>query len=165
MMGLEWGELWLFVADEIVSDGSSVGTSGSEKDKSPLNEKYVIEDASFGNLDFKQMVNLLNEDSVSKKLENLCHESQEKKRFDICHISISKAVKLKPPTTVINREKQNQLNRSKQGENIIMLRSAMVLMKGYISFNDQVSIVKRCRELGPKSVLKIKVKDHEEGKK
>nr|GEU32040.1 hypothetical protein [Tanacetum cinerariifolium] len=29
-----------------------------------------------------------------------------------------------------------------------MLRSGMVLMKGYISFNDQVSIVKKCRELG-----------------
>ncbi|GJU25683.1 alkylated DNA repair protein AlkB [Tanacetum coccineum] len=133
---------------KITSDGSTVGASGSEKDKSPLNEKSAVEDVSFGNLEFKQTLNLLDEDSVSKKPEIISHESQEKKRFDICHKSISKAVKLKPPTAVINREKRNQLNRSKQGQNIIMLRSGMVLMKGYISFNDQVSIVKKCRELG-----------------
>nr|GEZ11811.1 alkylated DNA repair protein AlkB [Tanacetum cinerariifolium] len=120
----------------ITSDGSSVGASSSENDKSPLNEKSVVEDVSFGNLDIKQTLNVLHEDSVSKKPENISHESQENKRYDICHISISKAVKLKPPTAVINREKRNQLNCLNQRQNIIMLRSGMV------------SIVKKCRELG-----------------
>ena len=93
---------------------------------------------SSGHLDFKEKLNLLDEDSTSKKLKNISQESQENKRYDICHKSVSKAVKLKPPMAVINREKRNQLNRSKQGQNIIMLRPGMVLMKGYIPFNDQV---------------------------
>ncbi|PWA41644.1 alkylated DNA repair protein AlkB [Artemisia annua] len=103
---------------------------------------------SSGNLDFKETPNLLDDDSISEKLKNISHEPQENKRYDICYKSASKAVKLKPSLAVINREKRNQLNRSKQGQNIIMLRPGMVLMKGYISLNDQVSIVKKCRELG-----------------
>ncbi|KAI3696677.1 hypothetical protein L6452_29142 [Arctium lappa] len=67
-------------------------------------------------------------------------------RFDIC--PKSSVGKLKTPLHVINREKRNQLKRSEEGQNIKVLRPGMVLMKGYISCDEQISIVKTCRELG-----------------
>ncbi|XP_076956463.1 DNA N(6)-methyladenine demethylase ALKBH1C-like [Bidens hawaiensis] len=45
----------------------------------------------------------------------------------------------------MKRERRKQ---SMKGQNITVLRPGMVLMKGYISSADQISIVKTCRELG-----------------
>ncbi|XP_076943857.1 DNA N(6)-methyladenine demethylase ALKBH1C-like isoform X3 [Bidens hawaiensis] len=64
--------------------------------------------------------------------------------FDICQKD-SPPFKLKPPLHVTNRERRKQ---SMKGQSITVLRPGMVLMKGYISSADQVSIVKTCRELG-----------------
>ncbi|KVH99880.1 Oxoglutarate/iron-dependent dioxygenase [Cynara cardunculus var. scolymus] len=67
-------------------------------------------------------------------------------RFDIC--PRSSVIKIKPPLHVINKEKRNQLKRSVEGQNFKILRPGMVLMKGYISCDEQIGIVKTCRELG-----------------
>ncbi|KAI3512223.1 hypothetical protein L1887_19516 [Cichorium endivia] len=57
-------------------------------------------------------------------------------------------IKLKTSLLVNNREKRNQIKRIVQGPNIYILRPGMVLLKGYMSLDDQVKIVKTCRELG-----------------
>ncbi|PWA74671.1 F-box domain, cyclin-like protein [Artemisia annua] len=88
-------------------------------DKSPLNEKSDVEDMSSGNLDFKETPKLLDEDSISKKLKNISDEPQENKRYDICCKSASKAVKLKPSLTVINREKRNNLIAQSKGKTLL----------------------------------------------
>ncbi|KAM0053585.1 putative DNA oxidative demethylase [Helianthus debilis subsp. tardiflorus] len=68
--------------------------------------------------------------------------------FDICPKKSSSGVKLKPPLHVTNREKRNQIKQSTKGQNIEILGPGIVLLKGYISFDDQISIVKTCRDLG-----------------
>ncbi|XP_075663714.1 DNA N(6)-methyladenine demethylase ALKBH1C-like [Castanea sativa] len=59
-----------------------------------------------------------------------------------------KTVTLKPPLLVQNRERRNEIKSSLEGQNGIVLRAGMVLLKSYISFSDQVKIVKKCRDLG-----------------
>ncbi|KAK9058860.1 hypothetical protein SSX86_023704 [Deinandra increscens subsp. villosa] len=68
--------------------------------------------------------------------------------FDICPKKVCSAIKLKTPLHVKNKERRNQMKQATSGDNMKILRSGMVLMKGYISSNDQISIVKTCRELG-----------------
>ncbi|XP_023741528.1 uncharacterized protein LOC111889615 [Lactuca sativa] len=70
-------------------------------------------------------------------------------RFDICPKKVKTgAVKLKPSLHSTNKEKRNQSKREAEGPKINILRSGMVLLKGYISSDDQVNIVKTCRDLG-----------------
>ncbi|KAI3738085.1 hypothetical protein L2E82_28103 [Cichorium intybus] len=70
-------------------------------------------------------------------------------RFDICPKKVNTGgIKLKTSLLVTNREKRNQMKRAAEGPNIDILGPGMVLMKGYISLDDQVKIVKTCRELG-----------------
>ncbi|KAL8204994.1 hypothetical protein R6Q57_010617 [Mikania cordata] len=68
--------------------------------------------------------------------------------FDICPKRVSSVPKLNPPLHLLNKEKRNQKKQSLKGPNIINLRPGMILLKGYISSDDQISIVKTCRELG-----------------
>ncbi|EOY27333.1 2-oxoglutarate-dependent dioxygenase family protein, putative isoform 1 [Theobroma cacao] len=68
--------------------------------------------------------------------------------FDICLSKAGTPVMLKPSLLVKNREKRNEIKRSMEGQNGIVLRSGMVLLKKYLSLSDQVKIVKACRELG-----------------
>ncbi|CAH2053747.1 unnamed protein product, partial [Thlaspi arvense] len=51
---------------------------------------------------------------------------------------------LKPTLFALNRDKR----KSNKGYNGIVIRPGMVLLKNYLSINDQVMIVKKCRQLG-----------------
>ncbi|XVF27111.1 hypothetical protein REPUB_Repub14bG0078500 [Reevesia pubescens] len=68
--------------------------------------------------------------------------------FDICLKKTGTAVTLKPSLLAKNREKRNEIKRSMEGQNGIVLRSGMVLLKKYLSLSDQVKIVKACQKLG-----------------
>lgn len=68
--------------------------------------------------------------------------------FDLCPTKSEKMIMLKPPLLVPNREKWNEIKSSLKEQNGIVLRAGMVLLKSYISFSDQVKIVKKCRDLG-----------------
>ncbi|KAA8540225.1 hypothetical protein F0562_024212 [Nyssa sinensis] len=68
--------------------------------------------------------------------------------YDICQPQNESLVTLKAPLLTKNREKRNELKRSLEGKNITILRSGMVLLKRYISCNDQVMIVKICSKIG-----------------
>uniref|UniRef100_A0A5B7BTE3 DNA N(6)-methyladenine demethylase n=1 Tax=Davidia involucrata TaxID=16924 RepID=A0A5B7BTE3_DAVIN len=68
--------------------------------------------------------------------------------FDICPVRNGTLVTLKAPLLVKNREKRNEVKRSMEGQNIIVLQPGMVLLRQYISCSDQVKMVKKCREVG-----------------
>ncbi|KAL4560355.1 hypothetical protein LXL04_032505 [Taraxacum kok-saghyz] len=70
-------------------------------------------------------------------------------RFDICPKKANTGgVKLKPSLHAKNKEKRNQKKLAAEGPIIDILRPGMVIIKGYISSDDQVKMVKTCRELG-----------------
>lgn len=66
--------------------------------------------------------------------------------FDIC--PSGSVIRLKPPLHLMNREKRNETKRNAGGFCIKSLRPGMILLKNYISFNDQVKLIKKCRDLG-----------------
>ncbi|MED6204736.1 hypothetical protein PIB30_011709 [Stylosanthes scabra] len=69
--------------------------------------------------------------------------------FDICPPPTRQnapAVVLKPPLLVTNRERRKQ--GAATHPQVVTLRPGMIHLKKYISVSDQVSIVKKCRELG-----------------
>nr|XP_023901263.1 uncharacterized protein LOC112013105 isoform X2 [Quercus suber]POE49818.1 alpha-ketoglutarate-dependent dioxygenase alkb [Quercus suber] len=68
--------------------------------------------------------------------------------FDLCPTKSEKTVILKPPLHVQNRERRKEIKSSLEGQNGFVLRAGLVLLKSYISFSDQVKIVKKCRDLG-----------------
>jgi DNA alkylation damage repair protein AlkB len=70
--------------------------------------------------------------------------SQTSKSFDICLQTSGGGVKLKPSLREINIEKR----RSSSGCQGTVLRPGMVLLRNYISCDEQIKIVKKCRELG-----------------
>ncbi|GAU45659.1 hypothetical protein TSUD_293680 [Trifolium subterraneum] len=80
--------------------------------------------------------------------EDVVSVSQTKmKPFDICTPKqVGNLVTLKPPLFQKNREKRKEM-KQESGKGI-ELRPGMVHLKGYISLNDQIKIVKVCRELG-----------------
>lgn len=94
----------------------------------------------------KQTVDIFQENADNSGRPEDTDGASAIKRFDICPKSC--AVKIKPSLHVINKEKRNQLKRAAEGRNIVILRPGMVLMKGYITCDEQISIVKTCRELG-----------------
>jgi hypothetical protein len=55
--------------------------------------------------------------------------------------------KLKPSLFAKNKEKRKEMKQESSGKGI-ELRPGMVHLKGYILLNDQIKIVKVCRELG-----------------
>ncbi|WJX71589.1 hypothetical protein P8452_55569 [Trifolium repens] len=67
------------------------------------------------------------------------------KHFDIC--TPGSGVKLKPSLFAKNREKRKEMKQESSSKGI-ELRPGMVHLEGYISLNDQIKIVKVCRELG-----------------
>ncbi|KAL1538074.1 hypothetical protein AAHA92_26857 [Salvia divinorum] len=67
--------------------------------------------------------------------------------FDICEERRSSGVKLKTPLHKINKAKRKEELRM-QGDNIKVFRPGMILLKGYISLEDQVKMVKLCRDFG-----------------
>ncbi|KAL3528558.1 hypothetical protein ACH5RR_007880 [Cinchona calisaya] len=69
-------------------------------------------------------------------------------RYDICPQRSGSIVRLKSPLYVKNREKRNETKRNIGGLCITRLRPGMVLLKQYISFDDQVKLIKKCRDLG-----------------
>ncbi|CAH8293524.1 unnamed protein product [Eruca vesicaria subsp. sativa] len=62
--------------------------------------------------------------------------------FDLC--VEKKVMGLKASSLQLNREKR----RAAKGYSGIVVRPGMVLLQNYLSLNDQVMIVKKCRELG-----------------
>ncbi|KAL6972624.1 hypothetical protein U1Q18_026799 [Sarracenia purpurea var. burkii] len=68
--------------------------------------------------------------------------------YDICPVKTGNVVMLKAPLLVQNRIKRNEAKRSVEVKKIDVLRDGMILLKNYISFIDQVKIVKKCRDLG-----------------
>lgn len=68
--------------------------------------------------------------------------------FDICPAKVKAPVMLKPSLLVKNREKRNEMKRSLEGQKGTILRPGMVLLKSYLSKDDQAKIVKSCRDLG-----------------
>ncbi|KAM7253456.1 hypothetical protein ACFE04_021610 [Oxalis oulophora] len=68
--------------------------------------------------------------------------------FDICLPKRATVVSLKPSLLDMNREKRNQKLAIMEGENRKILRPGMILLKNFLSINDQVMIVKMCQETG-----------------
>lgn len=68
--------------------------------------------------------------------------------FDICPTKVKAPVMLKPSLLVKNREKRNEMKRSLEGQKATVLQPGMVLLKSYLSKDDQAKIVKSCRDLG-----------------
>ncbi|KAK3022135.1 hypothetical protein RJ639_045274 [Escallonia herrerae] len=68
--------------------------------------------------------------------------------FDICRERNDTHVRLKPSLLVKNREKRNEIKRAMEEQSPSVLRPGMILLKSHISFQDQVKIIKSCRELG-----------------
>ncbi|XP_076908538.1 DNA N(6)-methyladenine demethylase ALKBH1C-like [Bidens hawaiensis] len=134
----------------------SLHVDGNPKKVKKIGEKSQKDDDDDVALDvknFKNMLMSLDADDESKKVKKFQDKSQNDddderlnhSGFDICPKKDSSVIKLKAPLHVMNRERRKQ---SMKGQNITVLRSGMVLMKGYISSADQISIVKTCRELG-----------------
>ncbi|KAI3683891.1 hypothetical protein L1987_84406 [Smallanthus sonchifolius] len=121
------------------------------------NNKSSVKDAASDVKNIKPIPISLDDDGSSKKVKQLGDKSEtdgddngrvNHPVFDICPKKVSSVIKLKAPLHVMNREKRNQSKQAMKGQNIIILGPGMVLMKGYISSVDQISIVKTCRELG-----------------
>ncbi|KAI3826089.1 hypothetical protein L1987_00131 [Smallanthus sonchifolius] len=121
------------------------------------NNKSSVTDAASDVKNIKPIPISFDDDGNSKKVKQLGDKSEtdgddngrlNHPVFDICPKKVSSVIKLKAPLHVLNKEKRNQSKQSMKGQNIIILGPGMVLMKGYISSVDQISIVKTCRELG-----------------
>nr|XP_043610551.1 alpha-ketoglutarate-dependent dioxygenase AlkB-like [Erigeron canadensis] len=141
---------------KIVIDGPLDSASSSQKDNNAsLVEEPLVESEALGVKDLKTTVKSLddNNDCISKTGKQVSDKSSmddgedgsSRKPFDICHKKVHSGVKLKKSLLAINKEKRNQKNR---GKSIDLLRSGMVLLKNYISIEDQISIIKTCRDLG-----------------
>lgn len=99
-----------------------------------------------------QMVNDLNlrECQLSKAVTSATSQVKTigpEKPFDICQVKTG-PLKLKPSLHKQNREKRNEITRSMGGQAANTLRPGMVLLKNFISCNEQVKIVRTCRKLG-----------------
>ncbi|KAL6585223.1 hypothetical protein OROMI_004512 [Orobanche minor] len=68
--------------------------------------------------------------------------------FDICVKRNRSIPKLKSSLLHQNRATRSELKRHAEGENIKILRPGMILLKGYISFKDQIKLIRACRDLG-----------------
>lgn len=68
--------------------------------------------------------------------------------FDICPPKSDSLITLNPSLLAKNREKRNEMKNSIAGPKGIILRSGMVLLKGYISSSEQAKILKICRNHG-----------------
>ncbi|XP_071690708.1 DNA N(6)-methyladenine demethylase ALKBH1D-like [Rutidosis leptorrhynchoides] len=141
---------------KIVSEGSFGSASSSQNDSLSVSEEFMVNDLPSV---VKNLKLYDNDDCNSKNCEkivgNTCGKDDgdqdlgdkdngsNKMRFDICPKRAT--VKLKAPLHVLNKEKRNQSKRDKPN---VFLRPGMVLLKKYISIDDQISIVKTCRQLG-----------------
>lgn len=77
-----------------------------------------------------------------------CEPSASHFLYDICPERKRSTVVLKAPLHLKNRELRNDNKRKVEGNSIVILRPGMILLKGYLSFNDQVKLITTCRELG-----------------
>ncbi|XP_047308684.1 alpha-ketoglutarate-dependent dioxygenase abh1-like [Impatiens glandulifera] len=66
--------------------------------------------------------------------------------FDICPVKAG--INLKPALIEKNRMKRKEDKLSAEGQSTSYLRPGMLLLKGFLSFSDQIRIVKLCRDLG-----------------
>ncbi|XP_034210030.1 uncharacterized protein LOC117623233 isoform X2 [Prunus dulcis] len=75
-------------------------------------------------------------------------ELSEHPAFDLCPTKSGSCVTLNPPLLVQNRERRNEMKRSKEKQNGSVLQPGMVLLKGFLSLSEQINIVKLCQDLG-----------------
>ncbi|TQE08677.1 hypothetical protein C1H46_005661 [Malus baccata] len=75
-------------------------------------------------------------------------EPSEHLTFDLCPPKSRGSITLKAPLLVQNRERRNEIKRSKEQNSGSVLQSGMVLLKSYLSLDDQMNMVKLCRDLG-----------------
>lgn len=143
---------------KIAIDRSSDSIHGCQKDHSSVSgEKSDVKDetSSMQNLKKPTLISVENDDTSMKVKQYQDKPPKDddndsadlKSPFDICPKEVNH-VKLKTPLHVINKEKRNWNKRSVEGQKFDMLRPGMVLMKRYISCDDQISIVQTCRDLG-----------------
>ncbi|KAK4837143.1 hypothetical protein QYF36_003141 [Acer negundo] len=69
-------------------------------------------------------------------------------KLDLCPPKKGSPFTLKPSLLVKNRQKRNEVKRATEGQIASVLRPGMVLLKNFLSFSDQVNILKTCRDLG-----------------
>lgn len=121
----------------------------SKKVNEFMDKNKKKDDVDCGMKNIKLVEASFEEDCISKKVKQFPDKNKKKDenndhtssimRFDICHKKVSSVVKLKAPLHAINRERRNQIKQSTEGQNIVILGPGMVLMKKYISCDDQVS--------------------------
>ncbi|KAI7733730.1 hypothetical protein M8C21_002950, partial [Ambrosia artemisiifolia] len=129
-------------------DGLLYSASRSQNDKSSVTGESAVKDVAFDADNLKQTLSALDDYDSSKQVKQFGDKSpkdDDNERlfhpiFDICPKRVSSLNKRKAPLHAMNREKQNQT--------IKILGPGKVLMKGYISSDDQISIVRTCRDLG-----------------
>ncbi|GER28364.1 2-oxoglutarate-dependent dioxygenase family protein [Striga asiatica] len=86
---------------------------------------------------------------TSGKVEFEKSDSQENGfPFDICLERDMTIPKLKCSLFDKNRITRSELKRREQGDYVKILRPGMIILKGYILLEDQVKLIKTCRELG-----------------
>uniref|UniRef100_A0ACD5WF68 Uncharacterized protein n=1 Tax=Avena sativa TaxID=4498 RepID=A0ACD5WF68_AVESA len=68
--------------------------------------------------------------------------------FDICRVVSKCSVEVKPSLLDINREKRRARELAKSANALQHLRPGMVLLKNFLKPDDQVKIIKQCREFG-----------------
>ncbi|CAH1442155.1 unnamed protein product [Lactuca virosa] len=137
-------------ADNVSTQPKSVSTFDSNSKNS--NHTYPIPSKSQKGMESQDGIAEKGKqigDKGGKPEDTITNHVSSITRFDICPKKVKTgAVKLKPSLLSTNKEKRNQSKREAEGPKINILRSGMVLLKGYISFDDQVKIVKICRDLG-----------------
>ncbi|XP_050231367.1 uncharacterized protein LOC126680308 [Mercurialis annua] len=74
-------------------------------------------------------------------------ENLTSKPFDICPPKQGTLITLKPSLREINRGKRNEIKRALSGQGEI-LGPGMILLKAFLSMDDQIKIVNICRKLG-----------------
>ncbi|CAL9165814.1 unnamed protein product [Musa hybrid cultivar] len=84
-------------------------------------------------------------ESIGRNTTRNPQSDAEMQHFDICKAGL---VILKRSLQAINREKRIEAERAKIVPQHIHLRPGMILLKNYLGHDDQVKIVKKCRDLG-----------------
>ncbi|KAF5732099.1 2-oxoglutarate-dependent dioxygenase family protein putative isoform 1 [Tripterygium wilfordii] len=92
--------------------------------------------------------NISKDPLASDSVDKDDHAIMTLEAFDICPPKPAALMTLKASLFEKNKEIRNEKKRFLEGEKRTVLRSGMVLLKNYLSLEEQVKIVKACQKLG-----------------
>ncbi|KAJ8458708.1 hypothetical protein OPV22_031634 [Ensete ventricosum] len=121
--------------------------SPDSADKSTYESPYVFRNAKSPHTVIGQR-SRASPDSIGRNTMKSPQSDAEMQHFDICKAKDAGHVILKRSLQQINREKRIEAERAKIVPQHIHLRPGMILLKNYLGHDDQVKIIKKCRDLG-----------------